>query len=184
MHASKAASKHLGPTSCLKLRGLWVGGNNLARPRCQRPKDSAMLAVSGKARTPPGKSNRGRWLFSSDTQRAQGMKKFNISLPVWSFQATNLRLKFSIEIENSKRATQQGPFLWGGGPGLKFQSRLKISIEIETFNPGLTFSTVWIENFTRSLEIGFFQSLGPLGILWFCDRVGQLRDRKAPKSRG
>ena len=41
-------------------------------------------------------------------------------------------LKFSIEIENFKRATQQTPIFVGNseGPGLK------ISIEIENFNPG------------------------------------------------
>ena len=46
----------------------------------------------------------------------------------------------------------------------KFQSRLRISIEIENFKPGLKFSSVWIENFTRSIGIEFFQSQGPLGI--------------------
>ena len=49
------------------------------------------------------------------------------------------------------------------GRDWNFQSRLKISIEIENFKPGLKFSSVWIENFTRSIGIDFFQSLGPLG---------------------
>ena len=44
-------------------------------------------------------------------QRAQGMKKINISVPAWSFQATNLRLQFSIENETLKRATQLANFL-------------------------------------------------------------------------
>ena len=45
-----------------------------------------------------------------------------------------------------------------------FQSRLKIFIEIENFKPGLKFSSVWIENVTRSIGIDFFESQGPLGL--------------------
>ena len=41
-----------------------------------------------------------------------------------------------------------------------FQSGMHISCENESFTPGLKFSTVWNENFTRSLENSFFQSLG------------------------
>ena len=159
------------------------------------------------------------------------MKKFNISLPAWSFQATNLRMKFSIEIENFKRATQQGPFLRGiVQVGIEFFNRDWINsvhtrriVKTSGFTRGvcknrdfikftgflveflesmrswenqkppenrpekwtclslsfcnapslhtvdwnfqsrLKFSSVWIENFTRSLEIDCFQSLGPLG---------------------
>ena len=32
------------------------------------------------------------------------------------------------------------------------------------FNPGLKLSSLWIENFMRSIGIEFFQSQGPLGI--------------------
>ena len=73
------------------------------------------------------------------TQRAQGLKKFKISLQDWNFQSTNLRLKFSSEIENFKRATQQG---------LLSRSGLKISSELETFNRAWNFQA-WIENFKR-----------------------------------
>ena len=74
-------------------------------------------------------------LLTPSTQRAQRLKHFKISLRDWNFQATNLRLKFSIAIENFKRTTQQGPFLWGiikvGIEIFKrdwnFQSRLKVS---------------------------------------------------------
>ena len=62
-------------------------------------------------------------------------QKFKILLRDWNFQATNLRLKFLIEIENFKRTTQQGPCLWGiikvgieiFNRDWNFQLRLKIS---------------------------------------------------------
>ena len=50
------------------------------------------------------------------------------------------------------------------GRDWNFQGRLKLSVEIEIFNPGLKLSSVWIENFTRSIGIEFFQSQGTLGI--------------------
>ena len=51
-------------------------------------------------------------------------------------------LKFSIEIENFKRATKQTPFFVGNSEGQdwKFQSRLKFSSEIEIFNRDWFFS--------------------------------------------
>ena len=57
----------------------------------------------------------------------------------------------SIEIGN------KAPFVgnYQGRDG-NFQARLKISIEIEIFNPGVNISIVWIENFTRSIGIEFF----------------------------
>ena len=88
-------------------------------------------------------------------------KKFKIPLRDWNFQATNLGLKFSIEIESFKRATQQGPFLWGiikvGIEIFKrdwiFQSRLKISnldwkfqayrLKISRDQSGLIFINRW-----------------------------------------
>ena len=95
------------------------------------------------------------------SQRAQRLKKFKISIRDWNFQATNLRLKISIEIENFKRATQQGPFLWGiikvgieiFNRDWKFQSRLKVSsldwkfqaygLKISRDQSGLNFFNRW-----------------------------------------
>ena len=67
-------------------------------------------------------------------------------------------LKFSSEIENIKRATQQTPIFVGNSEGQdwKFQSRLNISSEIEIFNRD------WI-----------FSIFGPLGNL---NRIAQKRN--------
>ena len=55
----------------------------------------------------------------------------------------HLRLKVSLEIESFKRVTQQSPSLL---------EIIKVGIDIfirdRTFDPGLKFSTVWIEHFT------------------------------------
>ena len=84
-----------------------------------------------------------------------GIEIFKRPILDWNFQS---RLKISIEIENE--APVVGNYQ---GRDWNFQARLKFSIEIEIFNPGLKFSSVWIENFTRSIGIEFFQSQGPLG---------------------
>ena len=55
---------------------------------------------------------------------------------------------------------------------------MKFSIEIEIFEPGLKISSVWIENFTRSIEIEFFQSQGPLGSVLRSDSQGKSLCRK------
>ena len=60
-----------------------------------------------------------------------------------NFQATNLRLKISIEIENFKREWDEGLYLWGIS-----RSGLKFSIEIENFNRDWTFQAR-IEIFKR-----------------------------------
>ena len=57
-------------------------------------------------------------------------------IPNLNFQATNLRLKISSEIESFKRDGKKGPSLWGiikvGSdifePDRKCQARLKVSI--------------------------------------------------------
>ena len=121
-----------------------------------------------------------------------GIETFKRPISDWNFQS---RLKFSTEIEN--RAPVVGNYQ---GRDWNFQSRWKLSIEIEIFNPGLKLSSVWFENFTRSIGIEFFQSQGPLGNpsdsvqslsatdwrpqpqnFWFL--LGQLRHAKKIKGR-
>ena len=72
------------------------------------------------------------------------------------------------------------------GRDLNVQARLKLSIEIEIFNPGLKPSSVWIENFTRSIGIAFLFNRRALWV-WDSPKRYQslvtplLRGRKAPK---
>ena len=78
-----------------------------------------------------------------------GIEIFKRPISAWNFQS---RLKFSSEPHN--KAPLCGELSMSG---------LKFSIESENFKPGLKISSVWIENFTRSIGIEFFQSQGPLG---------------------
>ena len=93
-----------------------------------------------------------------------GIETFKRPISDWKFQS---RLKISSEIEN------KAPFMGNyQGRDWYFQARLEISIEIEICNPGLKTSSVWIENFTRSIGIEFFQSQGPLGRFGLPLRLG------------
>ena len=70
------------------------------------------------------------------TQRAQRLKNFKISVQDWNFQATNLRLKFSIEIEGGNYQ----------GRDWNFQAKSKTSIEIVNLKPGLKSQAYGLKN--------------------------------------
>ena len=77
----------------------------LSNLSCQKLQTPSVLRKLGVNQNPPLFLGRGVLDLAAShiTQRAQRLKKFKISLRDWNIQATNLRLKFSIEIEHFNR---------------------------------------------------------------------------------